>query len=366
MAGRESRATVDAVNAGDVAVGVVVVTYESPPELLARCLGSIAQSVGANVSDVIVVDNASSTPPVVPAGARLLRRPSNNGFAAAVNHGVAALSAECSFVFLLNPDAALAPDALARCASALLGADDRTVAVAPKMLLATSHADGRPTIDAVGIGVNAKAEAANRGLGQPDLGQYDQIDDVFGACFGAALIRRSAFNRSAVGPVDETLFLYYEDVAWCWAAQLLGYRIISEPRAMVTHVMSAGVVRERPYGFKFRFTERNLLLCALMFLEPSHAARVVTRRGLGLLRGSLRGNHFPVAGLRALAGAVWLLPHALAVRQRVTRRRTRTDAEIMAYRADEPIFYDSVRYEVLDRPAAAAYAQRRLAGKETV
>ena len=353
------------MNAGEVAVGVVVVTYESPPELLARCLGSVAESVGANVGDVIVVDNASSTPPVVPAGARLLQRSSNDGFAAAVNAGIAAMNAECSLVFLLNPDAALAPDALALCTSALLGANDQTVAVAPKMLLATSSGDGRPTIDAVGIGVNAKAEAANRGLGQPDVGQYDQIDEVFGACFGAALIRRHAFDRSAVGPVDETLFLYYEDVAWCWAAQLLGYRILSQPSAVVTHVMSAGVVRERPYAFKFRFTERNLLLCALMFLEPSHAARVVTRRSLGLLRGSLRGNHFPLAGLRALAGTIWLLPHALGVRRRVTRRRIRTDVEIVAYRDDEPIFYDSVRYEVSDRAAAEAYAQRRLAAKET-
>ena len=352
------------MNAGEAAVGVVVVTYESPPELLARCLDSIAQSAGANVADVIVVDNSSSAPPVVPAGARLLQRSSNDGFAAAVNAGIAAMSSHCSFVFLLNPDAALAPDALALCISALLGANDRTVAVAPKMLLATSHADGHPTIDAVGIGVNAKAEAANRGLGQPDVGQYDQIDEVFGACFGAALIRRSAFDNSAVGPVDETLFLYYEDVAWCWAAQLLGYRIISEPSAIVTHVMSAGVVRERPYAFKFRFTERNLLLCALMFLEPSHVAQVVTRRSLGLLRGSLRGNHFPVAGLRALAGAIRLMPHAFRVRRRVTRRRLRTDAEIAAYRDDEPIFYDSVRYEVPDRGAAEAYAQRRLAAKE--
>lgn len=340
-------------------IGVVVVTYESPPDLLARCLASVAGSMGANVTDVVVVDNASARCPGIPEGVRLIVRSTNDGFGAAVNDGIAALAPTCSLVLLLNPDAALAPDSLARCVSVLVNADDRTVAVAPKMLLA-AQPQGPPTIDAVGIGVNHLGEAANRGLGQPDLGQYDRPEEVFGACFGAALIRRSAFDPAAVGPVDERMFLYYEDVAWCWTAQLLGFRIVTEPTAVVHHVMSAGVVRERPYAFKFRYTEQNLLLCALMFFEPGRAIRVVGRRTVGLLRGSIIGRHYPLAGMQALLGMVRLLPHVVAVRRRVTARRVRTDAEIVAYRSDEPIFYDSVRYEVSDGPAAAAFARQRL------
>jgi GT2 family glycosyltransferase len=175
------------------------------------------------------------------------------------------------------------------------------------------------------------------------------------------MIRRSAFARDAVGLIDERLFLYYEDVAWCWAAQLLGFRIVSEPSAVVRHVMSAGVVRERPYAFKFEHTERNLLLCALMYFEPRRALAVVGRRTLGLLRGSLLGRHYPMAGIRALLGVVRLLPHVITTRRHVTARRVRSDAEIVAYRANEPIFYDSVRYVVDDPIAAEAFARRRLA-----
>ena len=348
-------------------VGVVVVTYETPPELLARCLASVGHSTvhdSVAVLDIVVVDNASSASPQVPDGVRLLRLDRNAGFAAGVNHGIAALSSECSFVFLLNPDATVAPMAIGRCMARLNNSTPDTVAVAPKMVLV--NADGTaagtpPILDAVGIGVNAKAEAANRGLGQPDLGQYDRSDDVFGACFGAALIRRSAFAADAVGPVDERLFLYYEDVAWCWAAQLLGHRIVTEPSAVVHHVMSAGVVRERPYAFKFEHTERNLLVCALMFLEPRHALAVTGRRTLGLLRGSILGRHYPLAGLRSLLGMVRLLPHVIAVRRRITSRRVRTDEHIMAYRNDEPIFFDSVNYCVANAKAAEAFAERRLA-----
>lgn len=356
---------------GTVGIGVVVVTYETPPDLLARCLESIEASqmgAAAKVVDVVVVDSASAIAPHVPPGTRLLRRSTNGGFAAGVNDGIASLNSNCSLVFLLNPDATTEPDAIQRCAERLASSGADTVAVAAKMVLvaergAEGHAAGRSvaTIDAVGIGVNDRGEAANRGLGQPDLGQYDTSEDVFGACFGAALIRRSAFAPSAVGPVDDRLFLYYEDVAWCWSAQLLGYRIVTEPTAVVHHVMSAGVVRERPYAFKFEHTERNLLLCALMFFEPRHALAVVGRRTLGLLRGSLLGRHYPMAGLRALVGVARLLPHVTRVRRRITARRTRTDAAIIAYRANEPIFFNSVTYTVDDPFAAEAFARRRLA-----
>ncbi len=356
-----------AVDGAPAVIGVVVVTFDSPCELLARCLRSVESSVsstvgtGIDVRDVVVVDNASQLRPALVGRARLLPRKSNDGFAAAVNAGISALDPDCTLVLLLNPDAALEPEALSRCANALQRADRWTVAVAPKMVLAAERADGPlRTIDAIGIGVNGRAEAANRGLGQPDIGQYDEPEVVFGACFGAALIRRGAFDECVVGPLDERLFLYYEDVAWCWTAQLLGYRIVTEPSAVVTHVMSAGVVRERPYAFKFFYTERNLLLCALMFFSPGKAFRVVTRRSLGLLRGSILGNHYPLAGLKALVGTVFLLPHTLAVRRRVTSRRQRSDADIVAYRADEPIFFDSVRYTVSDPNAALAFAQRRL------
>ncbi len=363
----------------------MIVTYESPAELLARCLASLDDSIGGVVGDIVVVDNASTVAPTVGAGARLVQRTTNDGFSAAVNEGIAALHPACSLVFLLNPDATVRPDAIARCVERIDAAANDVVGVAPKMLLADGAGaietevsapgaieqtivDGGKgdrvarTIDCVGIGINARAEAANRGLGQPDLGQYDFSDDVFGACFGAALIRRSAFEPDRVGPLDERLFLYYEDVAWCWSAQLLGYRIVTEPKAIVGHVMSAGVVRERPYDFKFEHTERNLMVCALMFFEPTRAIRVVLRRMVGLLRGSLLGRHYPMAGLRALVGTLALLPHIGSVRRQVTTHRRRSDAQIIEYRRDEPIFFDSVHYAVSDPVAAESFARARLRG----
>ena len=116
----------------------------------------------------------------------------NHGFAGGINRGIAACDPAYEFVFLLNPDAVVEPDALARLGNALMNADAHCVAVAPKMLLASD-----PTvIDAIGNAINEKGEAFNIGLGQPDLGQYDTPASCFGPCFGAALFRRSIHNST--------------------------------------------------------------------------------------------------------------------------------------------------------------------------
>ena len=185
------------------------------------------------------------------------------------------------------------------------------------------------------------------------------VAPCFGPCFGAALFRRSAFAPDQVGPLDESLFLYYEDVDWNWRSQLLGYTSITEPSARIRHLMSA-TSRHLDYGFKFHLTERNLLLCALKNFSWRRAASIWFRRGGGLLKGSLRG-HYPVPGLKAVGGAIRRAPRTLLARRAVQRRRVRTDAEVLAHGLGERTFFDAVRYEPVDRPAAEAFARARLA-----
>src|ERR1017187_5946439 len=85
-------------------IGIVIVTYNSR-EHIGPCLEAAMRS-GA---EVIVVDNASSDGTVAEAGrhgVRLVINHTNQGFAAAVNQGFAALATP--YVLLLNPDAELA------------------------------------------------------------------------------------------------------------------------------------------------------------------------------------------------------------------------------------------------------------------
>jgi GT2 family glycosyltransferase len=349
----------------------VLVNYGVEASILGATVNALVQSSGFRVREVLVVDNASpknreegrSVIESIAVGTdgpllRWVDSGFNRGFAGGVNFGVTMLDPLCTYVFLINPDAVVETDAIARCASALDGAPLPCISIAPKMILSAHGLDER-ILDSVGNAVNEKAEAFNIGLGQPDLGQYDEPGLVFGPCFGAALFRREAFSIDHVGSLDEDLFLYYEDVDWNWRAQLLGYTSMTEPAAVVHHSMSV-TMRDGGYDAKFHLTERNLMICALKNFETSRAVRVVTRRVLGLLKGSLTGRHYPIPGLKAVAGLVVQVPRTARKRRVLQRRRKRTDAQVISFANGERTFFDAVRYIPIGRADAHAFALAKL------
>lgn len=357
----------------------MVLDHEGTAAMTTECLTAVLASVGvgptdrAGLHEVLVADNGSvhradevraavaAVAAHAPAGTAVrweaLGR--NWGFAGGVNRAVQRLDPSCDLVFLLNSDAAPDPDALRRCADTLLDADASTVAVAPKMLIVDAEDGGDAVIDSIGNAVNARGEAFNVGLGQPDLGQYDVPAPCFGACFGAAMIRRDAFRPDRVGPLRERWFLYYEDVEWSWRARLLGYDCITAPSAVVRHAMST-TSRRRGYGFKFHLTERNLLLTVLELAPWRDVARIWSTRGIGLLLGTVKG-HYPLPGLKALGGAVRRAPATLLDRRRILRRAVRDHAHVLSFGREEQTFFDPVAYEPNRRAEAREFAEARFA-----
>jgi GT2 family glycosyltransferase len=117
-----------------VSASVVVVSYR-PGDWLLSCL----KSVVGQADEVVLVDNGSKGFGAArlgwQVGARVLRLPSNTGFAPAVNLGVAACTGE--LVGLLNDDATAGPDWLATASETL--EDPSVAAVGPKIVLATRY-----------------------------------------------------------------------------------------------------------------------------------------------------------------------------------------------------------------------------------
>ena len=342
-----------------------MLNYGAATAELEACVGSVVASPAGVVREIILADNRAasngSAPDEVAAAfgaiVRVVRLDRNYGFAGGINRALRHCSGE--FVYLLNNDATVAADAIGRALAALETADDPSIlGVASKMLI-TGELDGTDAvIDSVGMAVNPAAEAFNIGLGQPDLGQYDHEPATFGPCFGAALLRRSAFRADQVGPLLDRYFLYYEDVEWNWRANLLGYSFITAPYSIVHHRMSSST-RHLDYGFKFRLIERNLLLTAAELCAPRRALSIWFRRGAGLARGAVTGRHYPVASVRALAGALAGLPAALLRRRRLQRRRMATDENLFRFADAERTFYDAVQYRPIERDAAREFAVAR-------
>lgn len=215
-------------------ISVCVVLFNTEPELVARCVESVAGSrlpLSESV-ELIVVDNGSRTTPELPPTSvplRLIRLPHNLGFATAMNRAVAAATGEV--VLCLNPDAALRSTSLATLAHTLRTSTTRSLLVA--LLLK----DGGVQVDALTIWMFSSGRLWRRSRSRRDLERLRTGGSAFpvrkvsgGALFG---------NRSdlvELGPFNEEFFLYGEDADLSLRAVGAGYLLLAVPDAPVDHV----------------------------------------------------------------------------------------------------------------------------------
>jgi GT2 family glycosyltransferase len=275
--------------------------------------------------EVIVVDNGSSDGSVSflriehPA-VRVLELGRNTGFAVAANRGLAA--ARSDFVALLNTDVVLEPEWLARMVSSLL-ADARAGSVACKML---SLSDRSRVYDAGDI-LRRDGACEQRGRFGLDDGRWDEPGEVFGACAGAALYRRSAVLD--LGGFDERLFAYLEDVDLALRLRLAGWGCRYQP---VVALHAGGGSSHQLADGHLPLVQRNtLLLLAKAF--PLRWLPLVAYRQASWGWYALR-EHRLRSHLRASAAALPLLPAMLRDRRAL---RASARVSIDAVIASRPI-----------------------------
>ena len=220
---------------------------------LFRALASLERQKGVALS-VVVVDNDSSPEErsriarEAPA-ARVVGFSRNLGFAGAANEGIARTRAP--FVLLLNNDAVLEPDYVARLAARLEG--DGRLAAAQGLVLS---GNGRQ-IDTAGLEWNGRGEAVPVLSGADVLAAPREPFEVSGISATAALYRREALE--AAGPAgaafESAFFAYYEDVDLSLRLLRKGWRFACDPRASARHEGSR-TGRRTPFRRAF-WTLRN-------------------------------------------------------------------------------------------------------------
>jgi hypothetical protein len=230
-----------------ISLSIVIVNW-NVRDLLRHCLTSILSLGPANDPtsplpfEIIVVDNASTDGSLEMLHAdfsqiTLIANRENRGFPAANNQGIAA--AHGRYVLLLNPDTRVLEGALTKLVDFIEAHPDVGL-VGPQLL----HPDGRvqssrrrfPTLATLFL------ESTWLEPWTPDalLDHYyfrDQPDDVVldvdWVTGAAMLVRHETIQQ--VGGMDESFFMYSEELDWCRRIKAAGWRVVYQPAAQIVH-----------------------------------------------------------------------------------------------------------------------------------
>ena len=197
-----------------------------------QCLQSLEKQTCRDF-EIILLDDASTNDSVarlrehLPPNTVFLPQQQNQGFAAVNNIGMRrALADGCDWALLLNNDTVAAPDFL----ETLLRQTPEGAVSCPKMLFL----DPPDEIWFAG-GELDRATGRVRHLGghQKDGPAFAQAKQVNFITFCCVLLPRSVIER--VGYLDETLFMYCEDVDYCMRLGDAGVPLWFLPDAKIWH-----------------------------------------------------------------------------------------------------------------------------------
>jgi len=276
-------------------------------ELLRGCLAALEAAAGHVPLQIVVVDNASTDGSADMVAADfprvdLVRNPVNAGFARANN--LAFGRARGRYLLILNPDARLrVPADLARWLNIMDDMPDVAASGAYVTDGEDRHRLGdagfRPTWRSIAGLYLFLARVWPRIFPPYFLhGHATAPVDVDWVTGAAMLVRRSVLET--VGPFDDRVFMYGEDVEWCCRMRDAGLRVVHLPDVHVTHFEGASTRQQTRAGFSILwFRQLRALYFHYAPREPAWVFDLLLLAGL-LLR---------VVGYRAMAG---LRPTAFA------------------------------------------------------
>ncbi|MBY0118889.1 glycosyltransferase family 2 protein [Paenibacillus xylanexedens] len=213
-------------------VSIVIPNYNGD-SYLKDCLCSLKNQTYTDY-EVILVDNNSTDGSISLAHSILpsitiIKMSSNVGFSKAVNAGI--MNSQGEYVVLLNNDTIAYANWLFNLVNCI-EQDSLIFSCSSKMLSYHNPC----LVDDAGDAYTIFGIAYQEGHGK-NKHLFDKDRDVFSACAGAAIYRRSLFDK--IGYFDERFFAYLEDVDIGYRARLYGFRNVLCSSAEIMHIGSA-------------------------------------------------------------------------------------------------------------------------------
>ena len=280
----------------------IVLNWRQPAVTLA-CAAAL-QTMHPPAVDILLVDNGSSDNSIdmfkqQASTLELLALPQNVGFAAGNNAGLKrALDRGYDYALLINNDAFAAPDML----------ENLVAESAPDIGLLTPkiYYESEPKRIWYGNGRQhpATLDLRDTGRGQMDGPAFQtshDVDYVLGTCL---LVNLAAVRR--VGLLDESYFMYFEDLDWSLRMRQSGFRLRLAADAHLYHrvAVSSGGRQDSPLR-RYHLARSSVIFWRRHFRSGNPLAIVGLRVGSGvkmvgrlLLQGELETAVAYLRGLR--------------------------------------------------------------------
>lgn len=253
--------------------------------------------------EVWVVDNASADGSAELVAAEfpwvhLVRSPINGGYAYGNNLALRQVTGRA--VLLLNPDTIVPPNALPDLL-AFLDAHPEAAVVGPKLVredgsldLACRRSFPSPEVSLYRLLGLSRLFPKSRRFGRYNLTYLDpdepaEVDSVVGACM---LVRRRAIEQ--VGLLDESFFLYGEDLDWAWRMKERGWKVLYHPAVTVLH-FKGEASRQRSEEALLAFYDAMRIFYRKHYAHRSPRllnwlveVAITARLGVSLLKNALR------------------------------------------------------------------------------
>ena len=245
--------------------------------------------------------------------------PDNAGFAGGVNRGIKkAIKDRYGFVALFNNDAVASKDWLKQLVESANEHRNAGIVTGKFMQMDKKH------IDSTGDLYTTWGLPFPRGRDQLDKGQFNIPEFVFGATGGASLYRVEMLEQ--IGLFDEDFFAYYEDVDISFRAQLAGYKVWYEPKAIAYH--ATGSTSNKIKGFTTYQTFKNQPLLIIKNIPDKLMLKILPRFTLVYLSIGLSsligGRGWPA--FKGFCVMLYLLPKKLKERWSI-KNSSQTDTK---------------------------------------
>lgn len=240
-------------------VSINILTWNAE-KYIKQCLaGALAQT--HNNIEINVVDNNSNDKTIeiiekefLPKSSKiaLIKNKENIGFAAGHNQLIEMSHGE--LILPLNQDLILDKDYVKN--SIEIFHDKKVGAMQGKLYRydfeknKIEQRNGQKIIDTTGLIILKSRRVVNRGQNEPEIGIYEQVEEVFGVDGAAPIYRREALEDTKLPAdniknefFDSSFFAYIEDVDLSWRLRLYGWKIIYNPRAIGYHGRGAKDVK---------------------------------------------------------------------------------------------------------------------------